>query len=221
MISIHCSSRGFAVLALLCLAVPRVSALTITQTAKFDLLGFTSGSLPTTLGADWDFAPFAEPGANLTSVTVNGTVSINASVTEVNPFQVPLGNGAFVLFDSRINLGAFSVVLATNQASAGGGIIPPHGAQTVNVALANTFSLTTTDPALLGFFTAGDLPLTQGNKFSGSTSYGYASAIGTSNLSITYTYAVSENGSSLLLFAGALGLIGCGLRRRMSLSRPT
>lgn len=219
--------RCFAIFVLLCL-LPRAGALTVTvtQTATFNLSGWTSGIINVPLIAEWNFAPFAVIDGRLDKVEISGVASIVAAVTEVNPLTVPLMNGSFVVFESYLSLGqAFGGTnLPVNVTSSGSqdvqpAMIPvapiPWASQTINYTRTNTFSTILTSPDQLSFFRSGTEPLVQHNKYGGWTGWGTSSASGTSQITITYTYAaLPEDGSAVFFFAASCALIYIVDRRR-------
>ena len=214
--------RSSAVLAMLCL-LPRVSALSINQTATFNLHGSTHSNLPAALVASWHFDPFNVPGAKLDSVTFAGIVSVKATVTEVNPFQFPIGDGSFVDLNSYLRISPSDVILLAHTTSpfGQGEIIPatwPPSSHTVSKTVTNSFSENLADPIWLNFFADGTKPLTQDTAFYGWTSWSSASATGASDLSLTFNYTVPEGGGTVVLLAGTIGVVA-GLRRRLNRSR--
>jgi hypothetical protein len=200
-------------LALLFLA-PRLAALTITQSASFGFSGSTTGTLMVPLSANWSFTPFAEPDSTLVSVTFSGSVSVVASVTELNPYAFPLLNGSFVILNSHLWLGSYHETLVTKTVATGGSTMSPYGAETTTTTVVNTFSRTLTDPSHLAFFSAGTQPLKLDNAYGGWTSYGWSNAKGTATLSLAYHHQIPDGGSALMLFASALVAAFACFRRR-------
>ncbi len=195
--------RGCAVLALLCL-LPRASALTVTQTATFAINGGTIGYGYVPLTATWVFTPFDSNLGNLQSATFAGVASIVATVTEINPYSFPIGNGSFIVFNSHLSLGGYFERLVSKTVDTGGTLMEPNGQETTTTTVTNTFSCLYADPSLLAFFKTPSVPLIQDNQYGGWTSYGHSSAAGTAALALTYSYVLPDSGWTIGMLGTAL-----------------
>lgn len=220
--------RGLAVLSMLSF-LPRSNALTLVQSTTIDVSGFTSGKMYVPLIAEWEFTPFNFINVQLDSVEITGVVSIDARVTEYNPLLFPQMNGAFVIFESFLQLGknpGQQIALNVSQTQSQDvppAIIPPaqpgfppnFPSQTINYSLTNSFTTSLSSPGDLQFFVSGAAPLVQHSKYGGWTSWGDSNARGTSTLTITYNYhEVPEGGSAALLAAGSFGVCLIICRRK-------
>lgn len=212
-------SRGFAVLALLCL-VPRASALTIVQTATFDKGG--SGYIGFGMGDTWLYQGFNPALGTLTGVQLTADFTTTLTIVEVNnstnamgvfpgPPLVwhPTGNVAYsILSSDSDNLGGLGLTESISVSR------PPVTLQAFEMSVVSetvhkTITKNYTSAADLARF-SGLLPSTLAGPahrmivgVTGSSPSFYAVPSGTTHaeLRLEYTFSVPDSGSTALLCA--------------------
>jgi hypothetical protein len=201
--------RGLAALALLCL-LPRASALTITQTASFNIYNASSGSGTAVGYSPWLAQQFSPSLGTLTGVSLVGVFQGTASTAEVNIFQVPQTYTPTVEIWSRLALisggNAWETPTITTTYSSAPVTLAPGRSNTIYGSFNHAHSL---DTVPLNTFIGGGTTLVDlVGRAIGTNSWGGTQLQGTIDLSLVYTYNVPDAGSALAMFASVLAGLG-------------
>lgn len=213
----HRLTCGLAALCLFAL-LPRANALTVTQTHSFGigLAGSNGGRTP--IGGYWQYQAFNPGLGTLQSVTVNWNLSINATLVDINYYgvvPVPInyrpeiqivGHAATsdAPLSSWVNLFASqSGPLVTLQ--------PGEHVMYSALFTANHTQVFSDQASLAGFsgpgqpFVGPPLPhvAVVNAYFEYTSRYGSVGGQGGIDFTLTYTYAVNEQGATALLFAAS------------------
>jgi hypothetical protein len=221
--------RGCAVLALLCL--PRVSALTITQTTTTAVGGMANGSGAAICSAYLFADPFSAAGT-LTSVSLSVDFLATASTADINLF------GFLTVFEESLRVSSVVRIIGDTWQSEiselqTGGSVPLALGQSAGFSATFHqvhFAMLPLDLFLAGTISTGITPFVFTGRAEGSTWLGSTFINGTVTMSLVYDYdaltispaseAVADSGGAAGLLVCAIGLI-VGFHRRMNRNRPT
>ena len=205
--------RALAALCLLCV-LPRLGALTITQTTSFTASGSAAGYGPLTgPGGVWHYLPFNTTLGTLQSVAFSVTTVATVNMLEINAWATPQGPVGAMLFTPRVEMNLF----ATSTDGGGGNSFAGSSGPTVTLQYLETAShtadLTTNVAALLTdssslarYSGVGQWPLgitphqtNISTTIHSSGRFGGVSSEGTATVTLTYHYDVPDAGNSGLL----------------------
>ena len=212
--------RGSAVLALLCF-IPRVSALTISQTYSGTTSGFFSpGEL------DFYSSVTAPSVSDVKSITITGDF-----VTVINSFFINPGiytGGPFthtVWLDSHFTIAGLPLLSSAsiphfNDTATKAPIPLVPDRDSFVATFSRSFAFTLTDPNDIAGVMGSNRLITLGQWAEGTNFYGAMTGNSTVNLTVTVAYGLPDGGDTIGLFAAALFGFGVIHLRRMTRPLP-
>lgn len=223
------TARGIAALCLLAV-LPRLGAtvLTVTQAISYNASSYRIGGNIAVYSALWQYQQFDDSLGELESVTLTVTASARVSAFDVNVVgpaitPVPITVTPYVSLSLTGTLSDLFTVPSDFVRSEGVEVyVPPYGSFSHSADLSVGFTKTTSNVSDLARFSGRSLALyglpphvaLLRIEGSGYGHYGSNDLQGVINATLVYNYRVSEHGQTVVLFGGALGLVGLVIRAR-------
>ena len=204
--------RALAALCLLCV-LPKLGALTITQTASFNVADQSPGNEDSRVSAAWSPQQFSPRLGTLTGATLLINFYGTATSIQRNPFDFPTP----MPHRSTIEITSIARILDDGQdywsdnnfAFFAGPLVEIAPNFTESYAFSRDFNLSYIIPNVpLAAYTGIEfLDILIGGRSMTDSRWGSNEIAGTIDVALTYTYHVTDEGSSLFLVLVGLGAI--------------
>lgn len=193
--------RGLAALCLLCVVVPRASAVTITQSLTKTGSGGGYGSGPAGTSFGWNFNGWNASDGPLTSVLIQIDLTATVSTSDVNPWPDAIGerDDAFLRTSTLFASGIPTVPDMDSVRNGDAYQLPAFQTRSFSTDFAQGLVLSITDPAALAAFVQPTFNVRTLHMAGGHNRYGTGFLGVTATISVNYN--VAETGSTLALWA--------------------
>jgi hypothetical protein len=208
--------RGGAVLALLLCLLPRVSALTMTQTSSFTTNGSGFGNVRGGMGGEWIIPAFYD--GYIDSVLFAATIEADCFGTNFNTTGSPTFISASVGLDTTFYLALDPFASESSFASSPSVLAPPNAGTSVTAHFTQSASRIFSSQSHRALFMGGARIDVVG--FVSGSSAGTFRGNETVSMSVTYQYHVPDNSTTGALMFLTMSLLGVS-HLRMNRSRPT